>query len=277
MPVFGGRSYRLWTLIVLVIGGFVPFIHSFGPVWFDHWLARKTDVAPPATSASSQPQPAAKERPKAEPPLEPAADQNSGLKPYPADPTQSDLAANQPQVSLVPPGMKLIPGWLVEIHEWNANGRVGNDPLERVLTRSCKFAGNFRHKSKNNIFIYKFSGLFRAKQNGRYVFGQELTCGFNHGCVMEIQIDGHKLINFKGESENQTILKGIEIKKGDHIVNFVTYIPRSSFIKYSPESSYKWTPLVQGPNDFNPREYRDDEIFAVVNKSVNAPVLDCDW
>jgi hypothetical protein len=39
----------------------------------------------------------------------------------------------------------------------------------------------------------------------------------------------------------------------------------------------KWTPLVQAPGDFNLREYRTDELFAVVPQSVKSPVLGCNY
>lgn len=174
-------------------------------------------------------------------------------------------------------GMKSVPGWLVEVHEWNQEGRLGEDPLERVLTRNCPFRGDFRHKSSNNLFIYRFQGVYRAKEPGRHIFAFDMNCGFGHQCVMDFRVDGQQLIRHSGEISEGRLRQGVPLTVGDHLLEFKTYIPKSTFINYRPGEEFQWLPLVQAPNDFNPREYRTNELFAVVPQSANSPVLGCNY
>ena len=131
--------------------------------------------------------------------------------------------------------------------------------------------------TSESAFIYQFRGIYRVKEPGRYVFGQELTCGFSHNCLMQLSVDDQRLISFDGEAEKNIVRQGIPLTVGDHKVEFKTFIPRNSFIKYEPKTRFQWTPLVQAPGDFNLREYRTDELFAVVPQSVKSPVLGCNY
>ena len=183
----------------------------------------------------------------------------------------------QPMPAPSADGLKSVPGWIVELHSWNKSGRLSEDPLERVLTRSCPFRGNFRHKAGTNMFIYRFKAIFRAKTPGRYVFANDITCGFGHECGFHFWVDNQQLVNFNGRMDKQRLLNGIPLTVGDHELEFITYLKRNSFIKYEPAERHQWLPLVQAPGDFNPREYRTDELFAVVPQSVNTPVLGCNY
>jgi hypothetical protein len=183
----------------------------------------------------------------------------------------------QPMAKPSADGMKSVPGWLVETHQWNKSGVLGEDPLSRALTRNCPFDGTFLSRAPNNMFIYKFTGVYRVKTPGRYIFGQELTCGHSHACVVKMSVDGGEIINFKGNGENRIVRQGVPLTVGDHKLEFVTYLTRDNFIKYQPAERYKWRPMVQAPGDFNLGNFRDDELFAVVPQTVKASVKSCTY
>lgn len=183
--------------------------------------------------------------------------------------------APEPAVQVATEGMKAVPGWLVEVHDWNEGGRLGEDPVERVLTRSCPFRGDFRARASNSLYIYHFSAIFRVTEPGRYVFGFDLTCNVTHSCSVAFAVDGQQIIDFQGLTEGQIIRQGVPLTVGDHKLEFKTHLNRKSYMTYDPGNRYRWEPLVQGPNDFNLGPYRTDHLFAVVPQHVNEPVQAC--
>ncbi len=184
----------------------------------------------------------------------------------------------QPMAAPSTDGMKSVPGWLAEVYGWNAEGRIGEDPIQRILTRSCPFTGKFWMENRNSMYIYTFSSVFRAKEAGRHRFGMNLTCEDEHACVMQFSVDGQRIIDFSDESDGKYIQQGVPLTVGDHQVKFTIYIRDNKFLgRYRPADEFKWEPLVQGPNDFNARNYRTDELFAVIPQSVNSPVQGCNY
>jgi hypothetical protein len=183
----------------------------------------------------------------------------------------------QPQPKPAANGMKSVPGWLVEIHDWNKDGRLSEDPLERVLTRSCPFKGDFRHKSNSSQYIYNYKAVYRVKEAGRYKFGFDLTCSYSHECGFQFSVDGQQLIKHQGVAEKNRLMNGVPLTVGDHTLEFKTWIDHSSFITYQPAERHQWQALVQAPSDFNPREYTTDELFAVVPEKTKSPVLGCNY
>jgi hypothetical protein len=183
----------------------------------------------------------------------------------------------QPMAKPSADGMKSTPGWLLEVHQWNKEGQLGEDPLEKALTLSCPFNGKLMAKSNESLYIYKFSAVFRAKTAGRYIFGQRMTCGYSHQCVMKMSVDGANIIDFKGRTDNELIRQGVPLTVGDHQIEFTTYLQRNSFINYEPEKKFKWRPQVQAPGDFNLGDFKDTELFAVVPQTVKASVRGCTY
>jgi len=182
-----------------------------------------------------------------------------------------------PQPVIPTSGTKSVPGWLVEFHEWNKGGHLNPDPLKVALTRNCSFQGNFGHEHRNQMYIYRFLGTFRVKEQGRYVFGSDTTCGFNHECGFEMFVDGSQIIDFAGRTEGEQMQLGLPMSVGDHTVEIRTWIDHNSFINYRPTDNHKWWPNVKGPGELNARDFREDELFAVVPADTRGSVLSCSY
>lgn len=182
-----------------------------------------------------------------------------------------------PQPAVPTSGTKSVPGWLVEFHEWNGEGRLNPDPLKTALTRSCDFRGDFGHEHNSQMFIYRFLGTFRVEEQGRYVFGSNTTCGFNHECGFEMFVDGGQIIDFDGRTDGQQLQQGLPMSVGDHTIEIRTWIDHNSFLNYRPAENHRWWPNVKGPGDLNAREFREDELFAVIPASTQGSVMSCSY
>lgn len=174
-------------------------------------------------------------------------------------------------------GTKSVPGWVAEVFDWNKSGRIGEDPLYTILTRSCAFNGTFAATSDSSLFIYRFQSTFRVKEAGRYVFAFDTTCGFDHQCTLQASVDGGKIIDFSGNMETGRLQNGIPLSVGDHTVEFITHQNKSSYLNYRPQSMYKWEPLIKGPSDLNPREFGTDELFVTIPATTKGVVQGCNY
>lgn len=186
------------------------------------------------------------------------------------------VEAPQPKVSA--DGVtKSVPGWVAEMYDWNKSGRLSEDPMYTVLTRSCPFNGTFAATNDDTMYIYRFQSTFRAKEQGRYVFAFDTTCGFDHQCTFKAFVDGGKIIDFNGNMDAGHLQNGIPLSVGDHSLEFVTYQNKNSYLNYRPETKYKWWPLIKRPGDLNAGEFRTDELFVTIPTTVNSVVRGCNY
>lgn len=173
--------------------------------------------------------------------------------------------------------MKSVPGWVLEVHEYNKAGVLSPDPLYTRLTRDCPFNGTLLNKDQKKAHIYRFLGVFRVKEQGRYVFTTDLTCGFGHPCDFTFKVDDQTIMNVDNDTTEGRIQNGIPLSVGDHTIEVITRMTKTSYIKYDPYDRFRWRFLVKGPDDFNAREFGSDELFAVVPESVKSPVMSCNY
>jgi hypothetical protein len=173
------------------------------------------------------------------------------------------------------PDMKSLPGWLVEMHPWRADGRLSKDAESAIVVENCHFNGTFGQDAPTDMKIYHFQGIFHADEAGRYVFGMDLVCGYGHACTMNYNVDGGTLLQFNGRTERQRLLDGTALTAGDHKLDFTLRLNHNSFIKYDPANRLQWEPFVKGPQDLNPRDFTPDELFIQLPKSQNIGSRKC--
>lgn len=170
---------------------------------------------------------------------------------------------------------KSVPGWRVEYHPWNKDGRLANDALETILTQNCPFTGRLGLTSDNDMKIYRFMANFRVKEPGRYVFAFDTTCEFDHACTLNLSVDGEPVIEFKGKTDGQRLANGLPLVAGDHTLEFVTHLNSNRFLNYRPNQRFKWQVSVKGPSDMNPRDFAPDELFSVIPRKERMAAKPC--
>lgn len=170
---------------------------------------------------------------------------------------------------------KSVPGWTVELHDWNSLGTLADDPQKTLLTQNCAFTGNFTLEHKSQMRLYRYVATFRATQSGRYVFSSDLVCAFGHQCQFNLYVDEQPLIEFNGRTDGQRLVNGLPLTAGDHTIEFRTWLNSNNFIKYEPGRRYKWHVQVKGPSDFNARDFAPDELFSVIPSKVNMGARAC--
>lgn len=171
---------------------------------------------------------------------------------------------------------KSVSGWQVELHSWNKNGRLGDDAKDTLLTKNCAFTGRFAQQRASQMHLYRFMATFRVKEPGRYVFANDMTCGFGHPCTFELDVDRQPLIDFAGNTEGTRLVNGLPLTAGDHQVEFRTWLNSNSFINYRPGERFKWHVMVKAPSDLVPREFEADELFSVIPRRVNMAARGCE-
>jgi len=171
---------------------------------------------------------------------------------------------------------KSVPGWTVELHAWNKNGRLSNDANTTLLTENCPFTGRFAQRTRSQMHLYRFMGTFRVKESGRYVFASDLKCDRLHPCGFQFFVDKQPLMDFRDDTAGFTLSNGIPLTPGDHQLEFRTWMLKSMYAKFSPGENYSWHIKVKAPNDFTAREFEPDELFSVVPRSLNMSARRCD-
>ena len=171
---------------------------------------------------------------------------------------------------------KSVPGWIVELHPWNKASTLSADPNRKLLTQNCNFKGNFELEQSHQMHVYRFLGIFRAKAPGRYVFSNDLKCGFNHECNFHFKVDDQPLMDVSHyKTKGQRLTNGLPLTAGDHRLEFTIGIDHNRFINYRPKDHFGWHVLVKGPNDFDQREFKQDELFSVIPKNTNLGAKAC--
>lgn len=173
------------------------------------------------------------------------------------------------------PDKKSVPGWTVELHDWNKSGTLSNDPKNTLLTQNCAFTGKFALEHQNQMHLYRFVGTFRARENGRYVFSSDMVCEFDHKCNFNLYVDDQPLIEYAAKTKGQRLVNGLPLTAGDHTLEFRTWLSSNSFLNYRPGQKYKWHVKVKGPSDFNQRDFEPDELFSVIPRKVNLGARAC--
>ncbi|CAN7690284.1 hypothetical protein LJR030_003627 [Rhizobium sp. LjRoot30] len=190
--------------------------------------------------------------------------------------TLSEPPVNGAQSEEAGTDRKSVPGWRVELHDWSKDGILKADAKKTLLTQNCPFTGRFAQDNPMQMHLYRFHGVFRAKQNGRYVFASDMVCGFGHKCGFNVYVDNQPLIEFKNNTDGTRLVNGLPLTAGDHELEFHTWLTSNNFIKYSPGDKFKWHVLVKGPDDITPREFEPDELFTVVPRNVNMAARPCE-
>lgn len=170
--------------------------------------------------------------------------------------------------------MKALPGWLVEFYPWRSDGRMSDDPESAMVVENCGFDGTLGQDQPDDLKIYHFRSLFHTEVPGRYVFIMDLTCGLGHECDMTYNVDGATLLHVSGRT-NTRELEGLDLRPGEHKLDFKIYMKKNWFIKFQPGTRFQWHPLVRGPQDFNPRDFSKEELFIQLPKSVNIGSRKC--
>lgn len=182
--------------------------------------------------------------------------------------TTTTEPAKEPVTETANPDMTTLPGWLVELHPWRKDLQLSADAKRTMVLENCEFTGTLGATNDMEMSIYRFQGIFQAKDPGRYAFAMDTTCGFGHGCQLSYSVDNNELIRFSGQTETR-LMEGLALEPGNHKLSFVITLMKSNFLKYSPDQRFKWKPMVKAPNDLNFRDFTPEELFVQIPRNAN--------
>jgi hypothetical protein len=103
--------------------------------------------------------------------------------------------APETTTEVVNPDMTTLPGWLVEFHTWRKDLQLSADAKRTLVLENCEFNGTLGATTDTEMSIFRFQGVFQAKEPGRYAFALDTTCSFGHACQLAYSGSSQKTEN----------------------------------------------------------------------------------
>jgi hypothetical protein len=228
-------------------------------------------------------------------------DQLKGAPAVPAPataPTKSPPAEAPPPAARgtpsggTPPGMKLVPGWVVQVIPYEESNPSPDALFQFTAPKlPLKFNAHLATKNTDNWVRYRGEAKLNVYEAGRHVFLFDVANAASRPslyCVLEIGINGKKVIATPEKAiseingnDTKTLSGGIDLAVGNYDITFeagcqsggALFIRRGSN-DYNHRDAWLNSSVniqVRGPTDSVPRAFEPTELFHYVRQRASAP------
>jgi hypothetical protein len=194
-----------------------------------------------------------------------------------------------------PPGMKLVPGWVVQVIPYE-EGNPSPDALFQFTAPKLplKFNAHLATKNTDNWVRYRGEAKLNVYEAGRHVFLVDIAVprGPDASCSVALSIGGKDVVSTPEKSvhvvKDQTTLTvsgGLDMAVGNYDATFsmacqtnggqsnAGYLGRGNNF-YNQKEEWLGTSFniqVRGPSDSVPRAFEPTELFHYVRQRASAP------
>lgn len=226
-------------------------------------------------------------------------DQLKGGAPAPAsEPAKSAPAEAPPPAARgtpeggTPPGMKLVPGWVINVIPFE-QGNPSPDVLFqfKAAKMPVRFGAHLATKNMENWVRYRGEAKLNVFEAGRHVFQIDITAARNMlGCVVGFEVGGKSAIStesktyYKVQNETtRTISGGLDLAVGNYDATISVgcqanggnpgYLGIGNDFYHNRDQWLNSTFNIQvrGPSDSVPRAFEPTELFHYVRQRASAP------
>jgi hypothetical protein len=161
-------------------------------------------------------------------------------EPAPRAPREATRSAPKPlpKVAQLAPSGRGVPAWRVRLYPWNARSDVRfADHVRTLEMRNQPFNATLGQQSNSQMFVYRLEGVFQPQSSGRYVFGFDTHCPFNHPCNLIVRIGGQEVLRVDGKQRvAEMLIASATVTEGNRYpIEIIFGLAHSNFIKWEPQ------------------------------------------